>query len=662
MAARPDRPTNGADPARARTGPDWPESSGGVKPRLRGWLHAGMAPLALAAGIVLDLPGADRRRRASAARSSWWPPCCCSAPAAIYHRFAWGPRGEAVLRRMDHANIYVFIAATYTPLALLLLPGSSRVVLLTLIWSAALGGLLFRLFWLSAPRWLYTALYLVMGWAAVGWLGQFYAAGGLAVLVLILAGGAAATPSGAVVYGLKRPDPSPALVRLPRDLPRLHDRRLRLPLHRDLADHLRRLAEVRRLRAVRRAGPGRTGQRQLLPQARRRDRQPADEVPADVRGRPAVEHRPVREQRERPAGPGSPATTTDPAGRQPVGRPDQLVRSGAGRSPTTATCTGVRDAVRLIASASSQPANRGACRASAPALSRPPARRVRRSASSPVSSAISRQRPDGGAEAGRGRVVGRDPAAGCRAARRRRRCRRTRRAPSSKLRRGSPPSRCPGAVEPVRRRRAPQPSRTHACGQRRVVLEDPRRLPGHAVAGGPAQPAVPSQCGRQIELGRLGGRRQPVRSIEDHGRLDQRVDQPAVPGRDHLVVAAGPGPPRPRGPQPARGRRPAGPGPGRRAAGGWTPRARTFPAGVTRERLGGPGAVLLAQRGDQLGRGPDVERALVQVARGVERVRVQAGREGALRSVRSSRSSQPTVSSTTRSRQRRARSRRHQWA
>ena len=116
---------------------------------------------------------------------------------------------EAVLRRMDHANIYVFIAATYTPLALLLLSGGSRALLLAIVWAAAVGGLLFRLFWLSAPRWLYTALYIGMGWAAVGWLGAFYRAAGPAVLALIIGGGLCYT-IGAVVYGRKRPDPSPA--------------------------------------------------------------------------------------------------------------------------------------------------------------------------------------------------------------------------------------------------------------------------------------------------------------------------------------------------------------------------------------------------------------------------------------------------------------------
>jgi len=178
-----------------------------IKPRLRGWLHAGTAPLALAAGIVLVClaPTAAGVLGASVFLAA---SVLLFGTSGIYHRGTWGARGEAILRRLDHANIYVFIAASYTPMALILLDGASRVVLLTLIWSAALGGLLFRMFWLAAPRWLYTALYLVMGWAALGWLVAFYRSGGAAVLILILAGGVCYS-AGAVVYGRKRPNPSP---------------------------------------------------------------------------------------------------------------------------------------------------------------------------------------------------------------------------------------------------------------------------------------------------------------------------------------------------------------------------------------------------------------------------------------------------------------------
>jgi hemolysin III len=149
-----------------------------------------MAPLALAAGIVLISLAATPAGVIGGA-VFLTASVLLFGTSGVYHRGTWGMRGHAIFRRLDHANIYVFTAATYTPLALILLDGASRVILLALVWSAALGGLCFRLFWLSAPRWLYTVLYLVMGWAALGWLG------GVCYTL------------GAVVYGRKRPNPSP---------------------------------------------------------------------------------------------------------------------------------------------------------------------------------------------------------------------------------------------------------------------------------------------------------------------------------------------------------------------------------------------------------------------------------------------------------------------
>ncbi|MFW6597275.1 PAQR family membrane homeostasis protein TrhA [Propionibacteriaceae bacterium Y2011] len=177
-----------------------------VKPKLRGWLHAGWTPLAVAAGIVLVVlapTGLGKLGGAVFLAAS----LLLFGTSALYHRFYWGAQGEAVLRRMDHANIFVFISATYTPLALLLLEGTDRVVLLSLVWGAAVIGLLFRLFWLSAPRALYTVLYLAVGWAAVGWMPQLWTNGGPVVVVLIAAGGLLYTV-GAIVYGTKRPNPS----------------------------------------------------------------------------------------------------------------------------------------------------------------------------------------------------------------------------------------------------------------------------------------------------------------------------------------------------------------------------------------------------------------------------------------------------------------------
>lgn len=178
-----------------------------VKPRLRGWLHFAMTPLAGAAGIVLVCLA---HTAAGVIGGAVYLVASLSlfGTSGIYHRYSWSPRGEAVLRRIDHANIYIFIAATYTPLALQLLTGSSRVWMLTLVWASAFGGLLFRMLWLTAPRWLYTALYVMMGWGAVAWMGEFYAAGGLTPLVLIFTGGLLYT-LGAVVYATKWPNPSP---------------------------------------------------------------------------------------------------------------------------------------------------------------------------------------------------------------------------------------------------------------------------------------------------------------------------------------------------------------------------------------------------------------------------------------------------------------------
>lgn len=178
-----------------------------VKPKLRGWLHAGITPVAAVAGTVLIAlaPTAAGRIGGAVFLAA---SLLLFGTSALYHRYSWDPRGEAVLRRLDHANIFVFIAASYTPLALQLLTGRSRAALLVLIWSAALGGLLFRLFWLAAPRWLYTCLYIAMGWAAIGWIRPFWESAGVAAFTLIGVGGLLYTV-GAVVYAFKRPNPSP---------------------------------------------------------------------------------------------------------------------------------------------------------------------------------------------------------------------------------------------------------------------------------------------------------------------------------------------------------------------------------------------------------------------------------------------------------------------
>ncbi len=178
-----------------------------IKPKLRGWLHLGMAPLALAASIVLIVLAPTTMGRISSVVFGF-SAVMLFATSAIYHRGHWKPETSKLLKRLDHANIFLIIAGSYTPLALMLLPPDSARTLLILVWSGAIAGILFRVFWVGAPRWLYTPVYVALGWVSVFYIVPFYQAGGAAVVALIATGGLLYT-LGAVVYGLKRPDPSP---------------------------------------------------------------------------------------------------------------------------------------------------------------------------------------------------------------------------------------------------------------------------------------------------------------------------------------------------------------------------------------------------------------------------------------------------------------------
>ena len=186
-----------------------------VKPRLRGWLHLGIAPLTLAAGIVLIAHSPDTLTRVGSA-AFIGTALILFTVSAIYHTGTWSPRVWAFLRRFDHANIFLLIAGSYTPFSLMLLEGTQRVALLATVWAGAILGVLFRVFWTDAPRWLYVPIYLALGWAAVffapgfmhGAADRFGVDTATAVLTLLVAGGALYTLGG-VVYGFQRPDPWP---------------------------------------------------------------------------------------------------------------------------------------------------------------------------------------------------------------------------------------------------------------------------------------------------------------------------------------------------------------------------------------------------------------------------------------------------------------------
>ncbi|GAA3551930.1 hemolysin III family protein [Nonomuraea rosea] len=178
-----------------------------VKPRLRGWLHTGALPVTLVAGFVLVALGPTLQARLASVIYAVTSALLFGI-SATYHRSTLGPKLADFLRRLDHANIYLIIAGTYTPFALLALDGAARVVMLAVVWGGALSGVLFRVFWMGAPRWLYTVLYLALGWAAIFVMPQLLEGAGVAAVVLVAVGGLFYS-AGAIVYGLRRPDPSP---------------------------------------------------------------------------------------------------------------------------------------------------------------------------------------------------------------------------------------------------------------------------------------------------------------------------------------------------------------------------------------------------------------------------------------------------------------------
>lgn len=176
------------------------------KPSARGWIHAITLPVALFAGLVLvaisETPAARWSTAVFAASG-----VILFGMSALYHRFNWTPRTKAALRRLDHANIFILIAGTYTPMAMLALAFPKSVILLSLVWGGAIIGILLRVFFINAPRWLYVALYLILGWAAVMYLGDLFAFS-IAMAILIIVGGLAYSV-GAIAYATKRPNPSP---------------------------------------------------------------------------------------------------------------------------------------------------------------------------------------------------------------------------------------------------------------------------------------------------------------------------------------------------------------------------------------------------------------------------------------------------------------------
>src|SRR3954452_3445990 len=178
-----------------------------LRPLLRGVSHAYAFWAALAAAIALAIlvpPGTAR----IASIIYGVGLCGLFAASGTYHRWRWNPRWRPLLRRIDHSTIFVFIAATYTPVALLVMHGTLRWAILVAVWAGALGGVILSVAWITAPRVLSAACYLALGWVSLLAIPQMLERMSLTPLILLAAGGVIYS-LGAVVYATRRPNPWP---------------------------------------------------------------------------------------------------------------------------------------------------------------------------------------------------------------------------------------------------------------------------------------------------------------------------------------------------------------------------------------------------------------------------------------------------------------------
>jgi hemolysin III len=177
------------------------------KPRLRGVTHQWAFFVSLGAGAALVLAASGAR--AVIAMSIYAVGLSAMlGTSALYHRVTWTPEVRRWMRRLDHTMIFVFIAGTYTPFALLVMHGTLADVVLIVVWATAAAGIVFNLVWISAPYWFTTAVYLSTGWVAIVTLPQLWEEIG-PVGVGLLALGGALYSAGAVIYARRRPDPRP---------------------------------------------------------------------------------------------------------------------------------------------------------------------------------------------------------------------------------------------------------------------------------------------------------------------------------------------------------------------------------------------------------------------------------------------------------------------
>ena len=180
-----------------------------VKPRLRGVTHKYAFFVSLVVGTLLVVFAPNGHARVACAIYAF-SVSGLFGTSALYHRINWSPEARRWMRRLDHAMIFVLIAGTYTPFALLALHGSFSTIVLLGVWGGAIGGIVLQLVWIDAPKWLSAVVYVALGWFSIVAMPEMWQRLGPTAIVLVGIGGLFYT-AGAVVYATKRPDPSPAV-------------------------------------------------------------------------------------------------------------------------------------------------------------------------------------------------------------------------------------------------------------------------------------------------------------------------------------------------------------------------------------------------------------------------------------------------------------------
>lgn len=182
-----------------------------VKPRMRGWLHFWSFTVSIAAcATMVAVAGALVSATAAVATAVYGITTLgLFGTSALYHRHTWRTRrGKETMKRLDHSMIFVFIAGTYTPVAVLATPPRTAVVVLVVVWTGALAGVVLKVLWPHAPSWVGVPIYLALGWVAVFVLPDMLRNGGVAALVLLLVGGGLYS-LGAIFYATRWPNPWP---------------------------------------------------------------------------------------------------------------------------------------------------------------------------------------------------------------------------------------------------------------------------------------------------------------------------------------------------------------------------------------------------------------------------------------------------------------------